>query len=188
MKEGRTTLRVAGPILSTLAFLGLGLAGCEASPVQPVSADALASIGSVANMGGSHAESVALEAFMPGVSGTSTLYRRGDGFTVRISASGLSPRHPVTVWAIDVESGAVGRVTGGVVGGGGSVNLAGNQCVHPGGKTSGSAPVCDLIDPAGSIRFALLVGEDEWTPGDQVSRRVPAGKPLAAMAHHLIAP
>jgi hypothetical protein len=186
MREHRSPSRLTVPLLPALALLGLGLAGCEQTPVQPSHAEGLASMEPAAQSRGTHAETVALDAVKPGVTGTSTLHRRDQGFTFRISASGLTPGHPVTLWAIDMESGAVGRAAGGIVGGGGSVNLAGNHCVGQGGKSPGTAPACGLIDPAGSILFALLEGDDEWSPGDQSVRWQAAGKPLVAMATHLV--
>jgi hypothetical protein len=181
----RRSLRHATSLLPALAALGVALAGCEQAPLQPPAAEPLSTPEATAAMGGAHSETVALEPAREGVMGTSTLQRRENGFSFRLSASGLMPGHPVTLWAIDPESGAVGRAAGGIVGGAGTVRLSGNQCVHPGGKSPGTPPVCDLIDPSGDIAFALLEGEDAWTPGDQTSRRMPAGKPLAAMAHHL---
>jgi hypothetical protein len=190
MQERQSPTRRAYPLLATLAFLGLGLAGCEQTPVQPSPSELTPSSGLAAQVASSGAEVVPLVPLKQGVEGTSTLHRRQQGFTVRVEATGLSPGHAVTLWATDLQAGRTGRVAGGIVGGAGSVNLSGNNCVHPtpDGFVPGTPPVCDLIDPLGDIRFTLLESDEPWTPGDQSARWTPAGKPPAAMADHLVAP
>jgi hypothetical protein len=188
MENRRSPAPHAHPLLATLAFLGLSVAGCERTPVQPSAFDWVPSSGLAAGVAASGAEIVPLEPVKPGVEGTSTLHRRQQGFTVRIAATGLSPGHAVTLWATDIEAGRTGRVAGGIVGGAGSVTLAGNNCVHQGGKEPGTPPDCNLIDPAGDIRFTLLESDEPWTPGDQSVRWTPGGKPAAARATHLISP
>jgi hypothetical protein len=174
------------PLLVAAAALGLGATACEQAPLEP-SPSALIPVSESSvfkGMTGSYTETVYLQPVMDGVYGTSTLQRRTDGFNFRITAYGLPHRHPVTLWAINVETGDVGFAASGIVGGSGKVNLAGNHCVWEEGKSPGTSPNCDLIYPMGGIHFVMLVGEDRWVPGDMMVRRYPAGKPTAAMAEH----
>jgi hypothetical protein len=184
MNQCPSPLGRALPALLAATFLGLA-AACEQAPLEPFSQLSPTEEATAARMGGVYTETVYLEPMMDGVIGTSTLQRRNNGFAFRVMASGLEPRHPVTLWAINLETGDVGRAAGGIVGGSGRVTLAGNHCVHEGGKSPGTPPTCDLIDPMGDIRFVLLQGEDEWTPGDMMVRWNPAGKPPAAVANHM---
>ena len=87
--------------------------------------------------------------------GTSTLIRHpsNGSFSWRFTASGLTPGNAFTIW---VFPGPPDLGASGVVGGSGTVSVAGNNCLYPvPGKTAGSKPDCGLRDPNGAISIRL---------------------------------
>jgi len=87
--------------------------------------------------------------------GTSTLIRHpsNGSFSWTLTASGLTPGNAFTIW---VFPGPPGLGPSGVVGGSGTVSVAGNNCLYPApGKTAGSKPDCGLQDPNGAISIRL---------------------------------
>ncbi|MFU8832044.1 MAG: hypothetical protein ACNA7J_07800 [Wenzhouxiangella sp.] len=110
--------------------------------------------------------------------------RSDESFTVQFVAGGLAPGNAVTLWAFDATF-AGGFLAGGVVGGSGTVNLAGNNCIYimepdedgfmapDVGFEPGGDRACDKINLGASLPQFLppglnlwLLDHGPWTPGD----------------------
>ncbi len=120
-----------------------------------------------------------------------------DSFKVQFVADGLYPGHAVTLWAFD-STFAGGFLAGGIVGGSGKINLAGNNCVYSMADDQGNVAVdagfapggdrrCDLIDLSVSGAFPpgmslWLIDHGVWTPGDMAARWTWEGIPGANTA------
>lgn len=92
-------------------------------------------------------------------------------------APGFEKGNAYTVWVGNfLESDADGGWgSGGIVGGNGSFNTAGNHCIWPlvtftdGGFRPGTKPDCDMIDVTQQVAIFVL-DHGEWEPGDMIAR------------------
>jgi len=134
------------------------------------------------------------------VEGHVTLTQRPNGtFNWKLEVSGMQPGDAYTLWILNgagmhgdldylLANELGGRATGGLVGGQGTINAAGNHCVAPFilaededgniifedgapifetfGFVPGVPPSCDIIDTDGEHITFVLLEKGPWTPGD----------------------